>query len=61
MTDANELRNMALDLIEFVESHGLEYAHVYASADEDGTYAAVHVTDRDGITTSVSESRCGDD
>lgn len=55
MADANELRTWARALMAFVDANGLEYAHVYASADEEGTYAGVHVTDRDGITTSVSE------
>lgn len=55
MADANELRTWARALMAFVDANGLEYAHVYASADEEGAYAGVHVTDRDGITTSVSE------
>ena len=53
--DANELRELVLDAIEFVGNNEIESVSVYAVIDSDGTYAQARATDYEGITLTVTE------
>ena len=55
--DVRKMEQIAAELAEYVHEHCIDYMHIYGGADEDGAYATVVTTDRDGVTTTVSKRK----